>query len=469
MANPMRFGTALTAVGLVGMLAGCSTSGSSVASRASIFGDKVDSSNIGLATRAAAALEKGDTAMAVQLAERAVGNTSNDAGFRALLGNAYFAAGRFASAQAAYRDSLTLLPTQSQVALKLVLVTIAQGKNGEALDLLGQLRPMLDPADFGLAMALAGDASGAVAVLDASARQTGADARVRQNLALAHALAGDWTMAREVASQDIAADQLDGRIQQWMTFAKPARASDQVASMVGVTPAAIDPGQPVRLALNAQKDGPRYADVGAVPVADNLSNKAPAAAVDYQAATPVAVANAQAEPAVVETPAPVVFSSAQAPAPAKEAPVAAIMPAPVPVVVAAAMPNYVPAIEPVVSEPAPAKFVRASSAKPTFRHAALPVGPVASGRAVVQLGAFSSRSNVASAWARFAAKYPSLRDRTPATARLSVNGAMVYRLSVSGFDSSREAQGFCSSLKRTGANCFVRTSAGDRRVQLASR
>ncbi len=467
MANPMRFGTALTAVGLVGMLAGCSTLGSSVASRASIFGDKVDSSNIGLATRAAAALEKGDTTVAVQLAERAVGNTSNDAGFRALLGNAYFAAGRFASAQAAYHDSLTLLPTQSQVALKLVLVTIAQGKNGEALDLLGQLRPMLDPADFGLAMALAGDASGAVAVLDASARQTGADARVRQNLALAHALAGDWTMAREVASQDIAADQLDARIQQWMTFAKPTRASDQVASMVGVTPAAIDPGQPVRLALNAQKDGPRYADVGAVPVADNLSNKAPAAAVDYQAATPVAVADRQAEPAVVDTPAPVVFSAAQAPA--KEAPVTAIMPAPVPVVVAAAMPNYVPAIEPAVSEAAPAKVVRASSAKPTFRHAALPLGPVASGRAVVQLGAFSSRSNVASAWDRFTAKYPSLRDRTPATARLSINGAMIYRLSVSGFDSSREAQGFCSSLKRTGANCFVRTSAGDRRVQLASR
>ncbi len=466
MANPMRFGTALTAVGLVGMLAGCSTSGTNAASRASIFGDKVDSSNIGLATRAAAALEKGDAATAVALAERAVGNTSNDAGFRALLGNAYFAAGRFASAEAAYRDSLTLLPTQSQVALKLVLVTVAQGKNGEALDLLGQLRPMLDPADFGLAMALAGDANGAIAVLDASARQTGADSRVRQNLALAHALAGDWGMAREVASQDVAADQLDARIQQWMAFAKPARASDQVASMVGVTPAAVDPGQPVRLALNAQKDGPRYADAGAVPAADNLSPGAPAAAADYQAPASVAVADAQAE-AATEAQAPVEFAAAQAPV--NDAPVAVVMPAPVPVVVAAAMPNYVPAIEPAVSEPAPQQRERVAAVKPTFRHAALPVGPVASGRSVVQLGAFSSRSNVAAAWERFAAKYPSLRGRTPATARIAVNGALVYRLSVSGFDSSSDAQGFCSSLKRTGGNCFVRTSAGDRRVQLASR
>ncbi len=466
MANPMRFGTALTAVGLVGILAGCSTAGTNVASRSSIFGDKVDSSNIGLATRAAAALEKGDTSSAVDLAERAVGNTSNDAGFRALLGNAYFAAGRFASAEAAYRDSLTLLPTQSQVALKLVLVTIAQGKNGQALDLLGQLRPMLDPADFGLAMALAGDANGAVAVLDASARQTGADARVRQNLALAHALAGDWTMAREVASQDISADQVDARIQQWMTFAKPARPSDQVASMVGVTPAAVDPGQPVRLALNAQKDGPRYAEAGAVPAADILSPAAPAAAADYSASEPVAVAQPQAE-AVADTPALLLYAATDAPA--DETPATAVIPAPAPVVVAAAMPNYIPAIEPVASAPVPEQNVPAAAAKPTFRHAAMPVGPVASGRSVVQLGAFSSRSNVAAAWERYASKYPSLRGRTPATARIAVNGATVYRLSVSGFGSSREAQGFCSSLKRVGGNCFVRSSAGDRRVQLASR
>ena len=45
---------------------------------------------------------------------------------------------------------------------------------------------------------------------------------IRLNLALAYALQGDWTVARTVAAQDVAADQLDTRIQQWMTFAKPA-------------------------------------------------------------------------------------------------------------------------------------------------------------------------------------------------------------------------------------------------------
>ncbi len=466
MANAMRIGSTFTALGLIGMLAACASPGQQHASRASVFGDKVDSSNIGLATKAQASLEKGDTASAVDYAERAVANTSNDAGFRALLGNAYFAAGRFASAEAAYRDSLTLLPTQSQVALKLVLVTIAQGKTGEAMSLLDQARAMLDPADYGLALALAGDPNGAVAALDAAARQVGADGRVRQNLALAHALAGDWTAAREIAAQDVPADQLDARIQQWAAFAKPSRASDQVASMLGVTPAALDPGQPVRLALNAAKDAPRYAENGAVPAVSNLAPAAPAAQ--------------EAVAAPVEEAAPVAI--AEAPAPVAVAPIAA---APAPVALAAAMPVYVPAVEAVADTPAPveaniadaapvdaAPLVTAPAvtpkAKPAFRRAALALGPVAAGRSVVQLGAFSSRANVAAAWNRFAAQYPALQGRTPTTATVSVGGKTVYRLSVSGFEGGREANGFCASIKRSGGTCFVRASDGDRRVRMAS-
>ncbi len=464
MANAMRIGSTFTALGMIGMLAACASPGHQQVSRASVFGDKVDSSNIGLATKAQVLLEKGDAAGAVDYAERAVANTSNDAGFRALLGNAYFAAGRFASAEAAYRDSLTLLPTQSQVALKLVLVTIAQGKSGEAMGLLEQARAMLDPADYGLALALAGDAKGAVAALDASARQEGADARVRQNLALAHAMAGDWTAAREIAAQDVPADQLDARIQQWASFAKPARASDQVASMLGVTPAATDPGQPVRLALNATKDAPRYAENGAVPAVTNLAPAAPAA--QDEVATPAA--EAPVEYAAV---APVEVAPVEA-APVEAAPVevAPIVAAPAPVAVAAAMPIYVPAVEAVAEVPAPveADVAIAPKAKPAFRRAAVALGPVAAGRSVVQLGAFSSRANVAAAWNRFAAKYPSLEGRSPTTAKVSVNGRTVYRLSVSGFEGSREANGFCSSIKASGGNCFVRASDRDSRVRVAS-
>ena len=96
------FGSALTALGLIGALAACASPGTGGPRSASIFGDKVDTTNIGVATRALAALEKGDNAAAVQLAERAVAGSPRDAGFRGLLGNTFFAAGRFASAEAAY-------------------------------------------------------------------------------------------------------------------------------------------------------------------------------------------------------------------------------------------------------------------------------------------------------------------------------------------------------------------------------
>jgi cytochrome c-type biogenesis protein CcmH/NrfG len=112
MTKPLRFGTTVSAIAMIGVLAGCASPGSNRAKSASIFGGKVDTSNIGLATRASAALVAGDTASAISLAERAVEASPNDAGFRALLGNIYFASGRFASAESAYRDSIALLSSQ---------------------------------------------------------------------------------------------------------------------------------------------------------------------------------------------------------------------------------------------------------------------------------------------------------------------------------------------------------------------
>jgi cytochrome c-type biogenesis protein CcmH/NrfG len=122
------FGSTLTALGLIGALSACTNPGAQGPRSASIFGEKVDTSNIGVATRAQAALEEGNTAAAVHLAERAVAGSPNDAGFRSLLANTYFASGRFASAEAAYKDSLSLLPNQPQLVLKLALVTYRTGQ-----------------------------------------------------------------------------------------------------------------------------------------------------------------------------------------------------------------------------------------------------------------------------------------------------------------------------------------------------
>ncbi len=468
MVKSLRLGTALTAIGMIGALAGCATPGSHFATRASIFNDKVDKSNIGIATRAQAALENGDFATAVTLAERAVGNTPNDAGFRTLLGGAYFGAGRFASAESAYRDSLSLLPSQPQVVLKLALVSIAQGKSDSALQLLEASRNFLDPADYGLALALAGQPQAAVAALDAAARETGADSRVRQNLALAHALSGNWDQAREVASQDVAADQLDARIQQWMTFAKPAKASDQVASLTGITPAAFDPGQPVRLALSQTKSNVRMAEAEPVAVAPIAAEPAPPMVEEVAAAEPVAAPYVAPAP---QTDPVVVAEAAPSPVEVVASPVAAVEQARVIAEAVAA---------PVVAYHAAAKSHRVI-AKPGLSPRAaslngirLPIRrasfAVASGtsNSVVQLGAYSSRSNVSAAWNKVAAKYPALRGFKPGTARFDGPRGTVYRLSISGFASQGHAQNLCSSLKSKGGACFVRSIAGDRPVQMAS-
>ena len=472
MVKSLRLGAALSAMGMIGALTACATPGARHHNRASIFGDKVDSSNIGVATRAQAAIEKGDYAAAISLAERAVGNTPSDAGFRALLGNAYFGGGRFASAESAFRDSLSLIPNQPQVVLKLALVTIAQGKNDAAIADLNNARNLLDPSDYGLALALAGQPQAAINVLDNAARQAGAEARVRQNLALAHALTGDWTMARTVASQDVAADQLDARIQQWMTFAKPAKVSDQVASLTGFAPAAADPGQPVRLALARPKNEIRLAQAD------------PVEAVPVEAAPPMVVEQAPVEAAAVDlAPEPV---PADVPVDAPAADLPADVAEPAPVAVAAAAPVAVveqarafaeAVAAPVIQASLSNKAARKASARPglspraaSLNDAGLPVRRSAFGgsRSVVQLGAYSSRAGVSAAWAKLAAKYPALRGYSPTTARFDGPKGIVYRLSLSGFESGGNAKSMCSSLKTKGGACFVRSVAGDAPIRLAS-
>ena len=212
--------------------------------------------------------------------------------------------GRFASAEAAYRDSLSLVAAQPQVILKLALVQIAQGKNDEAKLLLAEAQAVCSTRPTpAWRWRLPATRSRAVAVLEPAARAVGADSRTRQNLALAYAFSGDWEQARTVAAQDVPADQLDGRIQQWMALAKPARASDQVAAFIGIQPAAGDPGQPIRLALN-KEEAVRQAAAQPVeaPVAVEPTSVATVELPPATVAEPVAVAVAEPVPAPVPEP-----------------------------------------------------------------------------------------------------------------------------------------------------------------------
>ncbi|MCY7339066.1 MAG: tetratricopeptide repeat protein [Sphingomonas bacterium] len=443
MSKPNHWGQALTAIGLVTALAACST-GMSGTNSASSSGAKVDLSKVGLATRAQVALASNDFATALTLAESAVEYRPQEASFRALLGNVYFASGRFASAEQAYSDSLSLSSAQPQVILKLALVQVALGKSNQAGALLASAQSLLDPTDLGLALALAGRPDQAVAVLEPAARAIGADARTRQNLALAYGFGGDWQAARTIAAQDLAANEVDARIDQWLGLAKPGQAGAQVAALIGIVPAASDPGQPVRLALNANAEPTRVAELTPAPVAAPVAVEAPYVA-------PVEVAAA-----VVE--APVVAPAQEA---ASVAPVVAALPTP------AAAPRRVAALRAARPGLTPAA-ARLSPSLAELRHAAL-VRPVGRSRAVVQLGAYGSRNYIAGAWTRASAKYGALRNFTPVTARYDGPKGTFYRLSVKGFASDRQAIALCSALKRSGGKCFVRAAFNDAPIQFASR
>jgi len=446
MTTPLRFGSAVSAIALATMLAGCATT-----QPKTHFGGRAADENVGLATRAMAALNSNKIPEAIDYAERAVAQNPDDAGFRALLGNAYFAGGRFNSAEAAFKDSLTLYSNQPGVILKLSLVETALGKKDEAVALLPAARSALDASNYGLALALAGQPDQAIPVLEGAARGKGADATVRQNLALAHALAGHWTEAKTIAAQDVPANKLDARIHDWMQLAQPAKPSDQVTAFMGVTPAAIDPGQPVRLALRKT---------------DTMV--------------------AQAAPAPVQ---PQVAEAASAPAP--EVVQAAVPPAPAPEVIAAAAPTAMPAPQPVVAEapvPSPVAVLTAAAqqvssavesfitkkpaavAKPAKAHRAIAVRrPLAHGDSVVQLGSYRTPQQVAAGWAHLTQRYPALRGYLPLKARFDSPNGTYWRLSIQGFSSQREAIDRCQVLKNRGGACFVRGVAGDAPVQIASR
>ena len=461
MVKPIRISATLTAIGLVSALAACSTPGAKQAMTGNTLFGKVDSANIGLATKAQMALAVNDIATATSLAERAVEHSPTDAGFRALLGNCYLAAGRFGSAEQAFSDSLSLVQNQPQIVLKLALTQIALGRGDNAAKLIASAASMIDASDAGLALALAGHPNEAIAVLEPAARDTGADARVRQNLALAYAFAGNWDSARVIAGQDVPGDQIDARMKDWMKLASPAQPMTKIAGFLGITPAASDAGQPTRLAL--VKLAPTIEQADAAPMAMPAPIEAAAPA---PVAAPVAIA------------APVEAASVAAPVEiAAAAPIAVPAPIAAPVAIPAAreFPLAPPApVQPPrhallhVARPAlTPTAVRLTQSVRELHRAALSMS--GSSRAVVQLGAYSTRARVTAAWSHAAIKFGALRNFQPVTARFDGPKGTVYRLAVHGFGNGREALSLCNSLKRSGGNCFVRAISGDAPIQFASR
>ncbi|HZG44761.1 MAG TPA: tetratricopeptide repeat protein [Allosphingosinicella sp.] len=295
--------------------------------------------------RAGRAIADNKVTEAVFLLEQAVMISPRDAGYRLLLADAYMKSGRFQSAETTYRDVLSIDPSRTRAALGLALMQVAAGRHQEAMSQLERLEGSAAPADLGLAYALAGAPQRAVDLLEPAARAQGATPRVRQNLALAYAFGGDWQRARTIAAQDVSPSELASRMSHWADLAGRSGAPDQVAALLGVTPAR-DAGQPVRIALNTR----------------------PPAVIEAPQAVALAAAEPVTPPEAAPVPAPVAFAAAevpttavaeavQAPAPvaaqvpprvafAEAAPAAPVMPA-----VAAPMSAPQAAAEPVTAPP----------------------------------------------------------------------------------------------------------------------
>ena len=408
------------------------------------------------AAEAQNALAKGDIEKAISLAEALVAANPRDPAYRALLGQAYLRAGRFESAATTFDDAMKLGDNSAKTALSLALADIGAGRNQEAVAILNDWRDAIPAADLGLAYALAGETSRGVAILSDALRSGDNSPKLRQNLAYAYALDGRWREARQMAAQDVPADQLDARMSGWASMALPDASKQRIATLLRV-PMRSDAGQPAALALNASSDqqqlaaetGAVRATAAAVPaVAASANGELPPASAGSSAtlaqyqpigAPPVADAAPAADTPEAFRPeyggAPVVQPLDATPV---AAPAAKAAPKPRPVLVAAA------SLQP-----------KAVSHRPGLRprHAAAAV-PGRGSSHLVQLGSFASEQGARRAWGYYAKRNPELRNFKMAITQAVVRGKKYWRVAAAGLD-GRGASGLCSAVKGRGGVCFA--------------
>lgn len=237
------------------LLAGCTTSSPSSQAESSF-------------SKARTALKSGKAEKAITHAEEAVLAEPRNASARAMLGAAYLEAGRFEAAATSFKDALDLGDVDPRTTLSYALAAIAIGDSANAIAALKEREARINPADFGLAMALAGKPEHGIHVLTNALRGGQNSAKMRQNLAYTYALAGNWRAARVMAAEDVPADQLDKRLTEWAADSKPEDVMKRVAKLLGVNPQSG--GQPAQLALVNFPDGQSMLAQADTPAAREL-------------------------------------------------------------------------------------------------------------------------------------------------------------------------------------------------------
>lgn len=463
-------------------LTGCGPfGGDSVASSSSKPATAKDGAKF--AKKASKALAKGKTEKAIAYAERSVAGVGTNPETRALLGQAYLSAGRFASAERSFLDAMELGDTNARTILSLALAQLGQGKADKAKRLVKSNRQFIPTADYGLALALSGDSKGAVDVLEQAIRQANVTGRTRQNLGLAYALDGRWKEAKLMAMQDMTPSTVDTRIMEWAQMARPGAYQTRVASVLNVKPIANDPGQPVRLALNA---APAPTAVASVNPAQDYSREV--ASFDRNTPLPAVgpAPRADKETNFMAKESDVKVTKVAVPAskpasPKVVAPKAKV--APVQPRVASNSKFIVEGEKPKTKKPvqfAQAKPVKTPAAqsiaavKPVLQKVAFAPKPraTANGTHLVQLGAFSSAEGAKRAWNILSSKNKDLASFRYASSRINVKGKTLYRLAAVGFGNSETAKAMCSGIKAKGGSCIVRNVKGVKKaapVRMAAR
>lgn len=459
-------------------------------------------------SKAQSALKKGKVDKAIIHAEAAVEAEPRNPGFRALLGAAYLEAGRFQAAATSFNDALDLGDTDPRTTLSYALASIAIGDSASAISALRANQASINPADFGLAIALAGQPEQGVHVLVNAVRQGHNSAKMRQNLAYSYALAGNWRAARVMAAEDVPADQLDARLTSWAADSRPEDVMKRVSKLLGVTPATG--GQPAHLALaNFPDPATRVAE--AAPAVETPIAAAPAPVVAQapapkpvaprpvirvsennietidpgvsdslravgtktaEAAAPAAVAVAAPAPRYVSNPViqKLTGNAASAPQVAQTDPAdaAPVIKAPKgPTRVAAATPGsasrfiskpVIQILPPASAEDkqAPRRVASSSSQRrmatsaPKRTHS----GDMGANSHLVQLGSYSTRSDANAGWAQLQRKFPQLKGHDVVITKARVKGKIYYRVAAAGFG-PRSARSLCGTVKSSGRGCFA--------------
>ncbi len=434
-----------------GGLAGCTASGPRTARLTEGTGGP--RATAALADRTRRVLAQHDGIGAVALAERLVAADPHQAAYRALLGQSYLRAGRFASARQAFTNALQLDPADGRSALNLALAMIAGGNGAGARALLADHAAHIPAADLGLAMALAGAPADGVRILTAAAREQGATVKTRQNLALSLALSGQWDMARMAASADMATAEVETRMQEWAGFAAATSPADQVASLLGIQRAS-DGGQPLVLALNA------------APSAAMVQDMVQALPQPVAAAVPTEVTRQPDRPAASDPAAHILFAARQE------------VVQPLPMVLArparASASGTVPSRRDAGAKEYAAQAVRVAQMAPGLvttpallrraeqrREMARPKGDWN-----VQIGAFGKEDAAQKAWAEITRRFTGLSNYVPQSGTVQGGGGHLYRLSVGGLVRA-EADALCHRYRDAGGSCFVRRQADDRMAHWA--